>query len=378
MEEAAMTYPGLNSELVRRIALSRLKGMTIGLARMIETRFASLSEFFDADSRTIAAVLGSQSLKMFDREVRDEALNAARSEEEWISLNKVRPLYFTDPAYPQRLLDCPDAPVMLYAFGDADFNARHVIGIVGTRHATVYGLSFISKFLSELSASIPDLTTVSGLAYGIDIAVHRESLDNDIPTIGVVAHGLSTIYPAAHRKDAATMVRNSGAVITEYIHDAPVHRGNFLTRNRIIAGMCDALIVIESAVKGGALLTARIAGDYNRDVFAVPGRATDIYSAGCNELIIKNRAAMITSAVDLCEAMGWTPVKAEGTQHEIAIELSDEEQTVADYLARHGETFLNRMSVDLNIVNHRLIQILGEMEFNGLVISHPGGKYSLA
>ena len=174
------------------------------------------------------------------------------------------------------------------------------------------------------------------------------------------------------------MVRNRGAVITEYIHDAPVHRGNFLTRNRIVAGMCDALIVVESAVKGGALLTARIAGDYNRDVFAVPGRATDIYSAGCNELIIKNRAAMITSAADLCEAMGWTPVKTEGVQHEIVLELSDDEQAIANYLARHGETFLNRMSVDLNIVNHRLIQILGEMEFNGLGISHPGGKYSLA
>ena len=140
--------------------------------------------------------------------------------------------------------------------------------------------------------------------------------------------------------------------------------------------MSDALIVVESAAKGGALLTARVAGDYNRDVFAVPGRTNDIYSAGCNELIRKNRAAMITSASDLCDAMGWTPSKAEGTQQERAVELSDEEKIIIDYLTTNGESFLNRMSVDLNIVTHRLIQILGEMEFNGLVISHPGGKYS--
>ena len=378
MNPAPPNFTRKNSELVLRIALSRLKGMTIGFAGMIESRFASLFEFFESDTRTIAAILGSQSLKMFDRDVRDEALRTARAEEEWITVNKVRPLYFTDAAYPQRLLDCPDAPVILYTIGKTDFNARHVIGIVGTRHATVYGLSFISRFLKELSASIPDLITVSGLAYGIDIAAHRDSLTNNIPTVGVVAHGLSTIYPASHRKDAANMVRNNGAIITEYIHDAPVHRGNFLTRNRIIAGMCDAIIVVESATKGGALLTARIAGDYNRDVFAVPGRINDIYSAGCNELIIKNRAAMLMSASGLCDAMGWTPVKNEGIQHEIVIELSDEEQKIADYLTRHGESFLNKMSVDLNIVTHRLIQTLGEMEFNGVVISHPGGKYSLA
>ena len=368
--------PPLYSELTLRIALSRIKGMTFGLANLIESHFSSLSEFFASDSRSIATILGSQSLKMFARQVLDDALSQAQAEEQWILSNKVKPLYFTDPDYPTRLLECDDAPVMLYVLGNANLNAQHVIGIVGTRHATVYGLSFITRFVQELSAAIPDLLIVSGLAYGIDIAAHREALTNNLPTAGVVAHGLSTIYPASHRKDAATMIHGNGAVITEYIHDAQVHRGNFLTRNRIIAGMSDALIVVESAVKGGALVTAHVAGDYNRDVFAVPGRATDIYSAGCNELIRKNRAAMITSAADLCDAMGWAPVKAEGTQQEIAVQLSDEEKIIIDYLTTHGESFLNRMSVDLNIVTHRLIQILGEMEFNGLVTAHPGGKYS--
>ncbi|MDE5969896.1 MAG: DNA-processing protein DprA [Muribaculaceae bacterium] len=368
--------PQLYSELTLRIALSRLKGMTFGLAGLIESRFSSLNEFFASDSRSISTILGTQSSKMFAREVLDMALAQAQAEEQWILSNKVKPLYFTDPDYPTRLLDCDDAPIMLYVLGNANLNPQHVIGIVGTRHATVYGLSFITRFIQELSTAIPDLLIVSGLAYGIDIAAHREALNNDLATAGVVAHGLSTIYPASHRKDAANMIHGNGAVITEYVHDAPIHRGNFLTRNRIVAGMSDALIVVESAAKGGALLTARVAGDYNRDVFAVPGRTTDIYSAGCNELIRKNRAAMITSAADLCDAMGWAPIKAEGTQQEIAVELSDEEKVIIDYLTTHGESFLNRMSVDLNIVTHRLIQILGEMEFNGLVISHPGGKYS--
>ena len=315
--------PQLHSELTLRIALSRLKGMTFGLAGLIESRFSSLNEFFASDSRSISTILGTQSSKMFAREVLDMALAQAQAEEQWVRSNNVKPLYFTDPDYPTRLLDCDDAPIMLYVLGNANLNPQHVVGIVGTRHATVYGLSFITRFIQELAAAIPDLLIVSGLAYGIDIAAHREAINNSLPTAGVVAHGLSTMYPASHRKDAANMIHGNGAVITEYVHDAPVHRGNFLTRNRIVAGMSDALIVVESAAKGGALLTARVAGDYNRDVFAVPGRTNDIYSAGCNELIRKNRAAMITSASDLCDAMGWTPIKAEGTQQEIAVELSD-------------------------------------------------------
>lgn len=359
------------------IAAANLKGMSVEYVRQIESRFGSLAEFFNADDRTVASVIGSVT-PMLRREVRDAALKRAETELQWISDNGVVPLYFTDKNYPHRLSDCTDAPVVLYSFGNVDLNSLHIVSVVGTRHATSYGMQFVHELISDLSKKISGLLVVSGLAYGIDVCAHRESVLAGVPTVGVLAHGLSTIYPAVHRQTASDMIAKGGGLVTDYIHDAPIHKGNFLSRNRIVAGMCDALIVVESGRRGGALVTANMASGYNRDVFAVPGRVTDIYSEGCNKLIFENVASMITSADDLIGSMQWTALPVEGEQQDLFVDLSPEQHKIVEYLTHNSDSMVNRMSVDLNCPVAKLIQLLGDMEFKGLIIGVPGGKYVLA
>lgn len=370
MKQAAV-YP----DEVYRMALASIRGMSIELLRQMEETFGSAEEIFNAGERRIASVLGGNHAMFSDNSLQT-VLTAAHEEYSWATGNNVKILTYRNPAYPKRLLDCPDAPPVLYAVGDTDLNTRHVIAMVGTRHATTYGMAFIRNFMEDLSQKIPDALIISGLAYGIDVSAHREAMTSGLLTAGVVAHGLSTIYPAVHRDVASRMIKSGGAILSDYRHDATIHKGNFLARNRIVAGLSDAVIVVESAVKGGAIATARLAAGYDRDVFAVPGRATDIYSGGCNRLIYKNAATILTSADDLIEAMGWTAVhKEEGHQETLMIELNAESQRVLDYLTHNGETAMNRLSVDLNMPVTRLIQLLGEMEFNGLILNLPGGRY---
>lgn len=359
-----------------RIAFSSLKGMTVALAREILARVGDERRFFDMSERQLSAVMGCKS-RLFDHALRSDALALGERESDFLATGNVRPLYFTDSDYPARLDGCDDAPVMLYAMGDTDLNDSRVVSIVGTRHATPYGLSFIRDFVSELKAQVGNLIIVSGLAYGIDVAAHREALACSVPTVGVLAHGLTTIYPAVHRNVAVDMTRDGGMLITEYRSDSPLHKGNFLARNRIVAGLCDALVVVESARKGGALVTARIAAGYDRDVFAVPGRTGDTYSEGCNRLIISNTAAMITSAADLVDAMGWPRCESEGTQLGLPLDLSPEQKAVVDYLTLHDDAVINRMSVDLDRPIAKLMTLLVDMEFSGLVINLPGGRYRL-
>lgn len=366
-----------SQSLKLRIAFSSLRGLTVALAREILARVGDEQRFFDMSERQLSAVMGCKS-RLFDNALRRDALALGEREADFLAAGNVRPLYFTDSDYPARLDGCDDAPVMLYALGDTNFNGSRVVSIVGTRHATPYGLSFIRDFVSELKAQVDDLVVVSGLAYGIDVAAHREALACGVPTVGVLAHGLTTIYPAVHRNVAVDMTRNGGMLLTEYRSDAPVHKGNFLARNRIVAGLCDALVVVESARKGGALVTARIASGYDRDVFAVPGRTGDIYSQGCNRLIIDNTAAMITSASDLIDAMRWPRREVEGEQLDLPIDLTPEQKAVVDYLTLHDDAVINRMSVDLDRPIAKLMALLVDMEFSGLIINLPGGRYRLA
>ncbi len=363
------------SELTYKIALSLLKSVTIGDARELISRFGSIEAIFSADYRGIVSALGSTSV--IDRNKLDEALAKAVDEEQWVKNNGVRALFFEDEDYPHRLIDCADAPLMLYALGDANLNASRIISIVGTRHATNYGLAFVNQFVADISKTIDDVLIVSGLAYGIDVSAHKESLKVDIPTVGIVAHGLSTLYPAAHRDIAARMVKEGGALLTEYTHATPVSKGFFLARNRIVAGICDALVVVETAEKGGSLVTARLASDYGKPVFALPGRTSDVYSKGCNRLIYNNSATLITSAYDLVKAMMWSTKKTEGCQQSIFIELSPSQQTIYDYLVNQGEATLNNMSENLDLPISQLMQDLGDMEFDEIVMPLPGNKYRI-
>lgn len=366
---------------VCQLAFSKLHGMNAELGRNILSRLCGDEErFFALKSSQLSLLMGFES-KLFSDELRSRALDDARREMKFIESNGIRVCYFADPesGYPARLAEIPDAPTAIYTLGECNLDAAHMVGIVGTRHATAYGNDFTARLVNDLAATVRDqVVIVSGLAYGVDVASHRAALSTGLPTVGVLAHGLHTIYPAAHRNIAAQMVRSGGALVTEYASDAPVHRGNFLARNRIVAGMCDCIVVVESDVKGGALFTARLAGDYNREVFALPGRVTDRFSRGCNNLISKNMARIITDTAELPELMGWAKKSVEGLQQQLFAELDPMEQRVVEALQQQGEMRLHELQIALNEQTHKLMSLLIDMELRGLVTAIPGNRYRLA
>lgn len=364
--------------MLYRLAFSFLRGLNVALAAEILQRVSDEEEFFAMPSTGLRALMGFRN-RLFDDEVRARALNDAREEEKFVVRNDIHPLYFRDADYPSRLRECDDAPVVLYSYGDCSFEDAYVIGIVGTRHSTVYGENFIADLVRDLHAQLDGrLVVVSGLAYGIDACAHRVALDNGVPTVGVLAHGLNTIYPAAHRDLAARMVREGGALVTEYRSTDAIHKGNFLARNRIVAGLCDCLLVVESDIRGGALVTARIASDYSRDVFALPGRISDRYSRGCNHLIASNVAQLVTSASDVIDHMRWPRRPREGRQttiFEAPVELNAVEQAVIDTISRKGEANLSEIMANVDIPMPRLMGMLVDLEFRNLITAIPGARY---
>lgn len=366
-----------DEQLRYRIALASVKGMNRLLAESLVELTGDVSAFFTLSQRELSDLTGWNS-SLFSEVERGKALMAAAGEVEFIRKNNITPLFFTDADYPQRLLECDDAPLILYYKGNVSFQQPRVVSIVGTRHATPYGKNFVDTLVRDLADTCPDTLIVSGLAYGIDIAAHRAALRYGLPTVGVLAHGLNTIYPAQHRNTAVEMVGNGG-LLTEYTTSQPTHRGFFLARNRIVAGVADAVVVVESGVKGGSLFTATIASDYHRDVFALPGRVGDISSMGCNNLIRQNKAALLTCADDLIEAMGWGVRKEQPSQTTLAaqqdVQLTDEEKLIMQYLAHNGEGQINRMAVELNTPIATLSATLVELEFKGCVVAFPGGVY---
>lgn len=364
--------------LVYRIAFASLKGINRTLAGELLARIGSEDDFFAATDSALASVMGVRT-KIFDRAYRDSLLEKAKKEADFIAAHSITPLYFADADYPGRLDDCEDAPLMLYATGSCDLNKKVTLGIVGTRHATPYGADFTDKLVKCLAESLEEPPViVSGLAFGIDIAAHRAALKYGLPTVAVLAHGLNTIYPAQHRQTAVSIARSNGLLLTEFTSSDPVHKGNFVARNRIVAGLCDCLFVAESAVKGGALITAALASDYNRDVFALPGRISDKYSAGCNKLIANNSAALISDPENLIDAMGWQRKAQQSEQQALFEELQPEEQAVVNYLTEKGEARVNQLSIALDISVGKLMALLIDMEFKGLLIAYPGAKYRLA
>ncbi|MDE6126896.1 MAG: DNA-processing protein DprA [Muribaculaceae bacterium] len=363
------------SELFYRVAFSQLRGMNTGRAERLLELFGLERALFENGEEAFREV-GSGRRISLSRADLDAAMDAAREELGFIEKNGIRCLYFTDDDYPRRLRACDDAPVMLYAKGDCDLNARHVVAVVGTRNATVYGAGFINRLVGDMAEKLDDLLIVSGLALGCDIMGHRRAMAAGVPTVAVVAHGLDTIYPAEHRGDAAKIARGGGAILTDYLHGTRPHRGNFLARNRIVAAISDAVVVVESAAdRGGALNTARVARAYDREVFALPGRTSDRYSAGCNMLIREQTAALVESADDLIRAMGWTTRPAEGEQAELFSPLPENQQRVMDFLTHNGEASADAMQAALGIPAGQLMSLLVEMEFNDLIMALPGARY---
>lgn len=366
-------------EILYRMAFAGIRGMGVELAQRLLDIIPSEKDFFAISERDLKSITGSRS-KVWERSFRDEVLRKAETELSFVEQKKVKVLYFTDVNYPKRLLNAPDAPVLLYSIGDCDLNAKYVISIVGTRRSTHYGATFCDKLLDDLSKMLEgDLVIVSGLAYGTDINAHRAALKYRVPTVGVQACGLNKIYPAEHRDDAAHIVQRGGAVVSDYTSQDQIHRGNFLARNRIIAALSDCTVVVESANKGGALVTANIAASYSRDVFAVPGRVTDEFSKGCNRLIMNNQAAAITCAEDLVKAMRWESklIPEQAQELELFPQLTAEQQKVVDILRKNGDQHINDLAGLMALPIYRLMAILVELDTKGVIGTLPGCRYTL-
>lgn len=360
-----------------RINYFSLSGLTLmyrelGNAQTIIEHHANIRDIFPDASEKL--VNGLRNI--------DEAKARAEAELEFCQKHGIQPLPMNDEHYPARLRECDDAPLMLFYRGNADLNQQRVINIVGTRHCTAYGKDVISRFVRDLKSLCPQLMIVSGLAYGVDINAHRAALENGYETVGVLAHGLDQIYPPRHRETAVKMI-SQGGLLTEFFTQTNADKVNFVRRNRIVAGMSDACILVESAARGGGLITARLSRDYNRDVFAFPGRVGDEYSEGCNNLIRNNGAALITSAQDFVEAMGWitdaqlNEARQKGIERQLFPSLSPEEMQIVGALQKQNDQQINMLSVTSNLPVARLTAILFELELKGVVKVLAGGTYHL-
>ena len=312
----------------------------------------------------------------------NEPMKRAEAELRFMEEHRIRALTLTSDDYPQRLTECPDAPIIIYYTGNADLNQAKIVSIVGTRQVTQYGQDLIRRFMSELRGFCPQVLIVSGLAYGVDINAHRRALENDYETVGVLAHGLDQIYPYRHRDTAAQML-NHGGLLTEFMSQTNADKPNFVRRNRIVAGMADAVILVESAAKGGGLITAEIAQSYARAVFAFPGNVEQPYSEGCNNLIRDNGAGLISNASDFVKAMGWMDetlrqqANTDGIERNLFPDLSPEEEQVVSLLQQTNDLQLNIITVKTGIPIGRLTALLFQLEMKGVVKPMAGGMYHL-
>lgn len=363
-------------ELRYRIALSLLPGIGPVAARALLQHCGSAKAVFHEKRKALQKIQGV-SYARIQKALKSPVLEQADKELHFIARNKIKVLWYEDEDYPRRLRHCGDAPVLLYFRGECNLNAEHCIAIVGTRSSTQYGEQTTRQLIDGLIPYQPLI--ISGLAFGIDICAHQAALASELPTVGVTAHGLDRIYPPEHRSTAKSMTAHGG-ILTEYISGTNPDRVNFPARNRIVAGMCDAVIVIEASERGGALITADLAIGYHRDVFAIPGRTGDHFSKGCNMFIRENKAGLITSAEDLIWQMGWSNKpnqKSSNRQATLFVELSEEEQRIRDILLETGQCGIDFLIMKAETSFSRLASIILQMELKGALRSLPGKRYEL-
>ena len=365
-----------DSPLKYKIAFASIRGMGVELAQTLLDVIPNEEYFFNASQQELSTKLQTKN-KIIESNYRQKLLHAAEDEVKFVLDHGISISYFTDSNFPVRLLNAPDAPILLYTKGSCDLNHKKIISIVGTRNASSYGTQFCETLVNDMANRLNDVVIISGLAYGIDIAAHRAALANNIPTVAVLAHGLNTIYPAVHRGSAIEILKHGGMLVTDYSSQDVICRANFLARNRIVAGLSDCTIVVESAEKGGAMTTANIAASYNRDVFAVPGRINDQLSTGCNKLIKNNIASLITCLDDLVKAMGWECRAESPKQKELFPELSENESRIYNFIKEKNEIHINLIYAALKIPMPQLLSLLVDLEFKGVITSHPGNKYSI-
>ncbi|MBP6041112.1 MAG: DNA-processing protein DprA [Flavobacterium sp.] len=358
-----------DQELFYLLALQAVDGVGDIIAKKLLMHFGSAEAVFKAKTTQLAAIEGIGTILL--KNLKDQSVFAkAERELQFIASRQLTVTSYQDTKYPERLKHCFDSPLVLFSSGNIDLQNQKTISIVGTRQITSYGLEFCRKFMEELAPMNPVI--VSGFAYGVDIAVHQLAMENNLQTIGVVAHGLNQIYPKSHKKYVAKMEENGG-FMTEFWSSSNPDKENFVRRNRIVAGMTEATIVIESAERGGSLITANLANDYNRDVFAVPGRVSDKYSQGCNTLIKTQKANVLTSASDLIYMLNWDIEKeVKSIQKQLFVALDDDEQKIYDYLLQSGKELLDVIALRCDFPIYKISGILLNMELKGVIRPLPG------
>ena len=360
------------------IALANIKGIDFKMAKALIERYGSAEAIFSTETLSLPDEEGlEREINLFKKSSKEELLQLAEREINFIEREDILPISFCCDNYPQRLLNCSDAPILIYSKGYTDFNSAKYVSIVGTRHATEYGRDWCEKFVRELTEMFPEVVIVSGLAYGIDICAHRAALDCGATTVAVLGNPLNSIYPSTHRHTAEKITDN-GALISEYSSQSPTLKVNFVARNRIVAGMSDATVIVESKEKGGSLITAALASDYSREVFALPGNVDRETSKGCNNLIRDNKAQLITSAKDMADILGWEALmSSKRVQNTLFPDFDETEQTLIDIITEKKEVDINTLSILSGIATSKLLASLMGLEFKGAIKSYPGNRYKI-
>ncbi|MFN2458891.1 MAG: DNA-processing protein DprA [Chitinophagaceae bacterium] len=366
----------MNSELLYQLALTLVSNIGDVHAKILVQQFGDAQSIFKAKQPSLDKIEGigsirARSIKQFNDFTRVE------KEIEFIEKYKIQPLFLTDKHYPQRLLNCYDSPTLLYYKGTADLNSSKIVAIVGTRSNTEYGKNFTEKLVHGLAEQ--NVLIISGLAFGIDAIAHKAALKNNLKTVGVVGHGLDTIYPSSHTGLAKEMIKKDGGVLSEFMTGTKPDKHNFPLRNRIVAGLSDATVVVETTIKGGSMITGNLANAYNRDVFTVPGRTIDNKSSGCNHLVKHNKAILLTDADELIDVMGWTEKKkiSPKKQKEIFIELSAEEKIIIKILQEKEAVPIDEINLSSGLSSSSVAAAILNLELQSIVSSLPGKMYKL-
>lgn len=361
-------------ELLYQIAITKIPLVGAVTAKNLIGYCGGVQAVFEAKKKELVKIPGIGE-SIADNIIKQDVLRQAEEELRFIEKNGVQPIFYLDKDYPKRLKHHHDSPLLLFYQGTSNLNLDRTVAIVGTRQPTVQGKIICEEIVEGLRPYKPLI--ISGLAYGIDITAHQKALDCGLETIGVLGHGLGRIYPASHRRTAQKMI-SQGGLLSEYTSSVGPDREHFPMRNRIVAALCDALIVIETAKKGGSIITAKLADKYSKDVFAVPGRLRDEKSEGCNHLIKSHKASLIESAEDIAYVLRWEKENGQRVQQqELFVELSEQEKKVIDYLNEAEEAGIDRLTADTSIGNSEMAALLLNLEFKGMVKTLPGKRYVL-
>ena len=368
----------MTNDLLYQLALTEVANIGWVQAKILVHHFGEAEKIFKAKLSTLEKIEGIGTIRASSIKTFNDFSNA-EEEIKFIQKFRIKSLFIGDKEYPQRLLNCYDPPTLLFYKGTANLNAAKVVAIIGTRTYTDYSRKMTDELIEELSAQ--NILIVSGMAYGVDAIAHKAAVRNNLPTVGVLGHGLDQIYPPDHSNLAKDMVKSGGGLLTEFRSQTKPDKHNFPTRNRIVAGMSDATIVIESGIKGGSMVTAELANGYNKDVFAVPGKVTDNKSAGCNYLIKTNKAMLLTDAQQLIEIMGWEEKRQKPkvkSQKEIFIDLTNEEKIIVDILNEKETVHIDEINLRSGLSSSAIAAAILNLELRSVVNGLPGKMYKLS